>query len=508
MNDFKLTFTLKQHTPIIHFQHDQHGATLRASEVKPKLDRYLIEKLGLTEMVADGVRQKEAPKREYKNWFNSEEHLSLDYKLKIEPNSEEKIEIKNWHENSPMYFANMGNKLDEKAKYKHFKFTGDEINCSIFSFNTKKFDNKNLLEVIVENLYSFFFQNNFGTRQSKGYGSFEVIKLDGAIVNEKQKRRYFNYQIALNNASTWEEALYQVSYFYKALRGGINLIDRQIYSNPIKQDNEYHLDLSTTSKYYIKPLVFLFAQSIGKQWDKKTIKQTYLGIKIQRKLNNSGNEKQQFINKFNLQDDYINKNKRDFFVNEIGLENQISKHNNSDVLSYESTIGEGECYFDFKDLFGLSSEESWRSYEKTIVKENIDKTSTTRSINSKNKIDSDYIDRFKSPILFKLIKENNTYKVFIIFSELPNEYIGSKFSVHPKTASSSLVLEIPSFKFQDLFDFIGDKTKFVYQNYLPELRYNRKNNYELRKYEEPEKINSVLTNFFLQIQKQSTNDTK
>ena len=41
---YKLRFILKQHTPLIHFQHDQDGATLRATEVKPKLDRFLIEK--------------------------------------------------------------------------------------------------------------------------------------------------------------------------------------------------------------------------------------------------------------------------------------------------------------------------------------------------------------------------------------------------------------------------------------------------------------------------------
>ena len=42
---FQLTFTLKQHTPIIHFQHDQAGATLRATELKPKLDRFIMHKL-------------------------------------------------------------------------------------------------------------------------------------------------------------------------------------------------------------------------------------------------------------------------------------------------------------------------------------------------------------------------------------------------------------------------------------------------------------------------------
>ena len=40
----KLEIKLKQHTPLIHFQHDQEGATLRASEVKPKLDKFIVER--------------------------------------------------------------------------------------------------------------------------------------------------------------------------------------------------------------------------------------------------------------------------------------------------------------------------------------------------------------------------------------------------------------------------------------------------------------------------------
>ena len=38
-----LSFKLKQHTPIIHFLPDQPGATLRATELKPKLDKFLIK---------------------------------------------------------------------------------------------------------------------------------------------------------------------------------------------------------------------------------------------------------------------------------------------------------------------------------------------------------------------------------------------------------------------------------------------------------------------------------
>ena len=43
MSKFKLEIKLKQQTPMLHFQHDQDGATLRATEVKPKLDRFIIK---------------------------------------------------------------------------------------------------------------------------------------------------------------------------------------------------------------------------------------------------------------------------------------------------------------------------------------------------------------------------------------------------------------------------------------------------------------------------------
>lgn len=42
----QLTAILKQHTPMIHFQHNESGATLRASEVKPLLDKFILTKLG------------------------------------------------------------------------------------------------------------------------------------------------------------------------------------------------------------------------------------------------------------------------------------------------------------------------------------------------------------------------------------------------------------------------------------------------------------------------------
>lgn len=65
----KLEFQLTQHTPIIHFQSGYEGATLRASGVKPKLDRYLLKKIKKDELNP--------------NWFISQERGALDYKLRF-----------------------------------------------------------------------------------------------------------------------------------------------------------------------------------------------------------------------------------------------------------------------------------------------------------------------------------------------------------------------------------------------------------------------------------------
>ena len=43
MYNFQKEYHLKAHSPLIHFQYDSNGATLRATEVKPKLDRYILK---------------------------------------------------------------------------------------------------------------------------------------------------------------------------------------------------------------------------------------------------------------------------------------------------------------------------------------------------------------------------------------------------------------------------------------------------------------------------------
>ena len=81
-----LTITLKQHTPLIHFQHSEPGAKLRATEVKPKLDRYILTKLGGGNYETGINRAKEQGLLTGKG-----EHPALDYKLRISASGKDKI---------------------------------------------------------------------------------------------------------------------------------------------------------------------------------------------------------------------------------------------------------------------------------------------------------------------------------------------------------------------------------------------------------------------------------
>lgn len=43
MDEYSRSYILKQQTPMLHFQYNEQGVCLRASEVKPKLDRFIIK---------------------------------------------------------------------------------------------------------------------------------------------------------------------------------------------------------------------------------------------------------------------------------------------------------------------------------------------------------------------------------------------------------------------------------------------------------------------------------
>ena len=187
MNDWQKEYKLVQHTPLIHFQHSEPHACLRATEVKPKLDRFLIEQLEEDDRFGDG---------RWKKWFVGDgSQQSFDYMMRITPNSErvdrtQSIENgieraiaraehrspnASLHEIHKNYFGNMasGNNIQDTVQaiqetFKESLFYKDGLTLTIRCFIPE------LLTLIDEHIRGFFMMHNFGTRQRKGFGSFTV----------------------------------------------------------------------------------------------------------------------------------------------------------------------------------------------------------------------------------------------------------------------------------------------------------------------------------------------
>ena len=166
-NNSKRPIPLKQDTPMWHFQPNQSDCCLRATEVKPKLDKFLAKLDGFKESYYQDKSKNEA----------------LDYKLSFVPNGNvEKIitekpakdKFGNLKTNKkgeqiyqnlyPLFFANMGAKTDKKE----LVYYPQGLTIHLFSFDT------DLLDFIEQHLPTFFASHSFGTRQDKGFGFFSI----------------------------------------------------------------------------------------------------------------------------------------------------------------------------------------------------------------------------------------------------------------------------------------------------------------------------------------------
>ncbi len=145
----RLIVHLIAQSPQIHFQHREIGATLRGSELKPKLDTFLYKKM----------------RREYRE--------ALDYKVKIVcERPSERVEIGTGRGDSySIFYGNTGRKEKLAGVW------SDPI-LEILCFDEE------LKSLIEENLTEFFCVTNFGMMQDKGFGSY-ILKEVGHIPSER-----------------------------------------------------------------------------------------------------------------------------------------------------------------------------------------------------------------------------------------------------------------------------------------------------------------------------------
>ena len=366
---YKLEFTLKQHTPIIHFQHDQEGATLRVTEVKPKLDRFIIEKCKEQNI-------------DYKKWLiGNGEHDALNYKIRIDrpldtfyflplalnlkPNKEKNL-IAYIKEQSKInvlliapspYFANSDkikwqrkpndDQIDiTKTKVSDLKFaiiSKNEINVCI---NTVYIDLKKIIE---ENTTLFFFLNSFGTRQNKGFGSFMTI--DVPQINKD----------TLNNIpiSFGIEGLYSKKYT------GLNI------QTSFSEINTFWKILKAGNSYggYQKSDLFNYFYNLTPKirWEKRAIKT---------------NMKARF--------------------NDIFNQLKYNTENNKNRILTETDTDSN--HFFVRALLGLAENNEFGTFNsrdkvKILISDKLSKEKTTKE---------KAVDRFQSPIYFKII-DNTIY---------------------------------------------------------------------------------------------------
>ena len=212
-NPFQIQFTLRQHTPMIHFQHDQDGATLRATEVKPKLDRFIVEKIGSQHPVAEttpydaGVVYAKTHK-----WLIGEgkNGIALDYQMRIMVLEAPQATTILKGVQFPCFFANMGDDYSENPK--KFVFHKENLILQINCFHTE------LKQLIEESFSAFIAQTNFGMRQSKGFGCFTVLgqRIDNAVSC---------FTIDKTNDNNSKELFKAIDMFYKSIRGGVRNYD-------------------------------------------------------------------------------------------------------------------------------------------------------------------------------------------------------------------------------------------------------------------------------------------
>lgn len=226
----KLEFTLKQHTPLIHFQHDQEGATLRATELKPKLDVFIRHNIdGFNDYKKFLLLYKKEDDKKYGIHYKDKiRHFAFNYKVKVRPGNRINLSLKSEPKDGkyktqafPFMLSNMGGK-DTESELLNFSLY-DEVKITFSSIH------KELLGEIEDFFPYMLAAYNFGNRQNKGFGCFYLKNSTKADFEEKLKeinpnstifRKKINLQVS-KSLDYYTRLFRSIENDYKRLKSGI-----------------------------------------------------------------------------------------------------------------------------------------------------------------------------------------------------------------------------------------------------------------------------------------------
>lgn len=252
-NDFKLEIQLEQYTPLLHFQGEQDGACLRATEVKPKLDKFVLEFLKHQLGSCDKIP---------KEWFvQKNSHDALNYKMSFEPVriQEEIEELEELEELHPLYFGDRGKNEGQVKNVYYPRGMKLHILCLIEKECAVTMPDGNiarrLLDVLEQMIPVFFMLNCFGMRSNKGFGSFGVA---GKTIPVSQLSEFAPKKCTaifelkhIKEEYTYPQNLDDVYVISAMMKGGIN---RPYFKGEIQKLSENHK--IGTEKAFLKQKVF------------------------------------------------------------------------------------------------------------------------------------------------------------------------------------------------------------------------------------------------------------
>lgn len=245
-------FMLKQQTPMIHFQvrfmvdsvpgnngrpprnvtrptpeYYDSGTTLRATEVKPKLDYFIFQCLSHKQGKRLSSEDIEKIRSQHPAWFfirknkdaAAKKNHALDYQLRFSVDGKGTAEDCK----SPLFFAN--NTVKPGNTRVGTIFSDSTIKMRLLCFHPE------LEQFIAERLPLFFMVTNFGARQDKGFGSFKLLDasckpLLPRAQMEQQIVEWFApsvvYKLDYPESPHNDSILNDVNIFYRVLKSGIN----------------------------------------------------------------------------------------------------------------------------------------------------------------------------------------------------------------------------------------------------------------------------------------------
>ena len=393
-------------SPLIHFQPEASGVSLRATEVKPKLDAFLI-------MRYQKVKGEQVPEDWYNPAAKAQKLPALDYKLRIEQQklrSDRDLGFRT----DDIFYGNMWSE-EEKRKPRSEPLTAKkglmiEEKMTVICFNS------DLRDWIEESVGEFFIVTNFGTMQNKGFGSFLVQGKDydyDAKEIANLLTMYSGAEHCYSFNSDKETVFKKIKMMYSVIKSGVNLGEGK----------------GKGGENYIDSILFDYFQKLPKPIDHE--KAFVKASKVAPAVKKVGTTK-----KFNK------KRGKEVTVPLFNVDSVPAKENpNYRYVRALFGIGETVTYNDVNVPSGDT--------RKVTVK-------IEHDYKADNMKEKEKIARFPSPVFFKIIKNN----VYFVGMPIEDVIFGKTFVFSAK-GRGKVSVKVPQ-KSELPADFINDFMEYAF----------------------------------------------